>query len=98
FFFEAEDGIRRRNVTGVPDVCSSDLDFHQVGADTGNHYRRASTIRRFISRTASVKPVKTARPMMAWPIFSSTSSAMAAMGWTLRSEERRVGNEWRAAV
>src|SRR5699024_3424166 len=24
-FFQAEDGIRDRNVTGVPDVCSSDL-------------------------------------------------------------------------
>src|SRR5574343_1274827 len=25
FFFQAEDGIRYRDVTGVPDVCSSDL-------------------------------------------------------------------------
>src|SRR5438067_3721395 len=25
FFFQAEDGIRDRNVTGVSDVCSSDL-------------------------------------------------------------------------
>src|SRR5699024_3136311 len=25
FFFQAEDGIRDRNVTGVQDVCSSDL-------------------------------------------------------------------------
>ena len=25
FFFQAEDGIRDRDVTGVPDVCSSDL-------------------------------------------------------------------------
>ena len=25
FFFQAEDGIRDRDVTGVSDVCSSDL-------------------------------------------------------------------------
>src|SRR5258706_3339193 len=28
FFFQAEDGIRDWSVTGVPDVCSSDLEEH----------------------------------------------------------------------
>src|SRR5437868_10605840 len=32
FFFQAEDGIRDRNVTGVSDVCSSDL------SDRGTQY------------------------------------------------------------
>src|SRR5256885_8233263 len=31
FFFQAEDGIRDYKVTGVPDVCSSDLDLRLQG-------------------------------------------------------------------
>src|SRR5690606_20983890 len=58
-------------------------DLDQIGADTGNRHRRASTISRFISRTASASPENTARAMMAWPILSSASSGMAATGCTL---------------
>src|SRR5438093_3920463 len=35
FFFQAEDGIRDWSVTGVPDVCSSDLRFVPSGDVTG---------------------------------------------------------------
>src|SRR2546429_4975790 len=40
FFFQAEDGIRDVAVTGVPDVCSSDLG-HNAGK--GNYYDVASS-------------------------------------------------------
>src|SRR5207237_2311929 len=31
FFFQAEDGIRDSSVTGVQDVCSSDLRVNRIG-------------------------------------------------------------------
>ena len=34
FFFQAEDGIRDTSVTGVPDVCSSDLIFRATVIST----------------------------------------------------------------
>jgi adenosylmethionine-8-amino-7-oxononanoate aminotransferase len=59
-------------------------DVHQVGANAQNHaVRRASTISAFISRTARSKPVNSAWATMAWPMFSSRISAMAATGCTL---------------
>src|SRR5688572_8518314 len=44
----------------------------------------ASTIRRFISRTASRMPTNTARLTMAWPICSSRTPGSAATGLTLK--------------
>jgi len=44
---------------------------------------RAAVISAFISRTASPRPVNSARATIAWPMFSSTISWMAATGCTL---------------
>src|SRR5205814_6577268 len=51
---------------------------------TAVHIYLTSFITRFISRTASRRPVKIARLTIAWPMFSSRMSSMAAMGPTLR--------------
>ena len=57
------------------------LGFEHVDADAVNH--RAARIRSFMSRTAFGSPSNTARAMMAWPMFSSTISRIAAIGSTL---------------
>ena len=51
---------------------------------TANDQRAAASyIRRFISATALARPVKTARAMMAWPMFSSRTPGIAATLFTL---------------
>src|SRR5207247_6495302 len=42
FFFQAEDGIRDPLVTGVPDVCSSDLRVRDHALDVRLHERDQS--------------------------------------------------------
>jgi len=56
--------------------------FEHVDADAEDH-RRAPIISAFMSRTAASSPVKIARPMMQWPMLSSTISAIEATGMTL---------------
>jgi hypothetical protein len=56
--------------------------FEHVDADPEDH-RRAPCISTFMSRTAASRPVKMARPMMQWPMLSSTISGIAATGITL---------------
>src|SRR5690554_667742 len=55
----------------------------QIGADAPDHRRVAPTIRAFISCTAVCRPVKSARAIMAWPIFNSLIPGKAAMASTL---------------
>lgn len=43
----------------------------------------ALIIKVFISLTALDKPIKTAREIILWPIFSSFTTGIAAIGWTL---------------
>ncbi len=57
------------------------LGLEHVDADAVNH--RAARIRSFISRTALGSPSNTARAIMAWPMFNSTISRIAAIGSTL---------------
>ncbi len=62
------------------------LDLHEVRADAEDHAGtppRAPVMRRFISATAGPKPAMTARATIAWPMFSSTTSGIAATGCTL---------------
>ena len=59
------------------------LNEDQIGADPNNH-RAASRIRRFISRTASRMPTKTARETIECPMWSSRTPSSAATGWTLK--------------
>jgi hypothetical protein len=62
-------------------------DGDDVGADTDDHRSDracASRSRRFISRTASRRPTKTARLMIAWPMCSSRMPQSCATGCTLK--------------
>ena len=56
--------------------------LEHVDADAEDH-RRAPTISFFMSRTALSSPAKMARPMMQWPMLSSTISEIEATGTTL---------------
>src|SRR3954453_3437983 len=58
-------------------------DLHDIRPHSENHLA-ASTMRRFISRTASRIPTNSARLTMAWPICSSRSPASPATGATLK--------------
>ena len=48
-----------------------------------NVHTRAASISAFMSRTAAGRPVKMARATIAWPMFNSTISRIAATGCTL---------------
>src|SRR5699024_11300716 len=71
FFFQAEDGIRDRNVTGVQTcalpIYSNQLNYRTVFTNIYNHFFD------FINR----------------------NKLLTIKNW-LRSEERRVGKEWRS--
>src|SRR5207248_8530126 len=90
FFFQAEDGIRDRTVTGVQ-TCALPISGENgrsgsVGiavrqaADRGRHPRRQSVFH-----------------YSAGPPAAALSCSRAAMTTAARSEERRVGKEWRSA-
>src|SRR5437763_16372460 len=67
FFFQAEDGIRDTSVTGVSDVCSSDL----------------------------AEPHGLQRGGVRGPRLGTGGAGAAGRRDRPRSEERRVGKEWR---
>src|SRR5699024_11348718 len=84
FFFQAEDGIRDRNVTWSSDVCSSDLDrggqfAAQLVFDLG-HARIIApcrTERRRLGRSCTYEAV----PMrMGWPLVAAAGIAGYAVG------------------
>src|SRR5262249_44289812 len=58
------------------------VDLEDVGADPVDH-ARAATISAFIFATAPAKPSNNACATIAWPMLSSTISAIAATGATL---------------
>src|SRR5437868_14510136 len=74
FFFQAEDGIRDRNVTGVQ-TCALPI---------SRWYRPASSV--------GGRDNGGCRPVPAW---RPTCRDRAGTGTRRRSEERRVGKEWR---
>src|SRR3712207_7457944 len=95
FFFQAEDGIRDIGVTGVQNVCSSDLFscFAMAGtasalATNPSRWSASARVRRGRSEPISFK--------------SSTAAAFASAlapgraAWCTRSEERRGGKECRS--
>src|SRR5687767_15503563 len=89
FFFQAEDGIRDKLVTGVQ-TCALPISRRR-----GRRKERGSGWRR--SMASSSKAAGT------WPSIASPAAARAlrfifrviARSWRARSEERRVGKEWR---
>ena len=75
---EMLDKARAKTLEGLVDA----LRFENIDTNSKNQ-SRAATIRAFISRTATLRPSKTAREMMEWPMLSSTISPIAATGCTL---------------
>src|SRR5207248_3789847 len=89
FFFQAEDGIRDRTVTGVQTcalpICPS--------ASAPKKYKppvTPSSVGSRLTGTSAVAYSRTMRPVCR-PSTSETDSIARP-----RSEERRVGKEWRA--
>src|SRR5437773_8301483 len=93
FFFQAEDGIRARDVTGVQTCALPILD---AGGNGGAHSRGACSIscRKFLP------PLRASRRRLGSAgrfgfVFSRPNHGFANR-LPIRSEERRVGKEWRA--
>src|SRR5688500_19168931 len=96
FFFQAEDGIRDYKVTGS-DVCSSDLDrFEQL--------RRGAVAALQGFGNGGVIFVRAADRLLedrrvggdAFDAVLVDQPLQVALGDKARSEERRVGKEWRS--
>src|SRR5262249_59140481 len=94
FFFQAEDGIRDWSVTGVQ-TCALPICWRQEPAGSSQSSRRASSgvhLRRF--------PPECCRHWASSSAFLSRSLRRRSGPTTKgpmrpRSEERRVGKEWR---
>src|SRR5699024_12061596 len=83
FFFQAEDGIRDRNVTGVQTCALPIYSRCETGALTGGlpqHESSRDLVRRHVARRVQIA-------------VGSDPPAVLTVG---RSEERRVGKECRA--
>src|SRR3712207_8177611 len=91
FFFQAEDGIRDIGVTGVSDVCSSDLTIF-LGTTVGATARADNFL-----RPETLKII--ALGLLAF-IFSTIGGLLFGKLMCFlsggRSEERRVGKECRS--
>src|SRR3712207_7179550 len=88
FFFQAEDGIRDIGVTGVQDVCSSDL----VHAYDQIHESVHRSLDGLTPEDLHRRPGPAANPIgwLAWHLLRVQDDHVA------RSEERRVGKECRS--
>src|SRR5437879_13660101 len=89
FFFQAEDGIRDTSVTGVQTVCSSDL----VPAELAAKYFEVGPSARNLATVGRVRPEHRKRFESA--ILGQDLVRVHAVA-EARSEERRVGKEWRS--
>src|SRR5207248_4443624 len=86
FFFQAEDGIRDRTVTGVQ-TCALPISGHcEIRQVSARDDRRG----RHVAQQRSGAPAMSATSVRAFPADTDTVRASS------RSEERRVGKEWRA--
>src|SRR5699024_11459731 len=84
FFFQAEDGIRDRNVTGVQ-TCALPILIICVPPGKVEDYAHAVGSVAKLAANAGVARL----------IFSSATSIYGGVGNKTRSEERRVGKECR---
>src|SRR5688500_19262146 len=85
FFFQAEDGIRDYKVTGVQ-TCALPIWRRQEGA--------CARVAGQVDRTHRIRPV----PRIAGEpgeVRRREIGTWLAAGFSVRSEERRVGKEWR---
>src|SRR5207248_8470208 len=96
FFFQAEDGIRDRTVTGVQ-TCALPISDYRVRAPIDLHI----ATNEIVATTHSFpEPVTRHNHLQirVWPAFLSVVKPAHERPNThkRRSEERRVGKEWRA--
>src|SRR5438067_6807458 len=98
FFFQAEDGIRDRNVTGVSDVCSSDL-IRKVMAGIYTTLPLGVRTMRKIEAIVREEMDASGGQEIRMPIVLPAEPWKVTGRWQAygdRSEERRVGKECRA--
>src|SRR5207248_4732268 len=92
FFFQAEDGIRDRTVTGVQ-TCALPISPRRFG-----HARRIPERRgageRIPSRWSRIRPRWSRWP----PRWRARTHRWSSLRDRWRSEERRVGKEWRSGL
>src|SRR5258706_1307445 len=81
-FGRTEDSLRQ-SITESGQRLLHSPHFDDIGPHAVDH-RAASTIRRFISRTASRMPTNSDRLTMAWPMCGSRTPGRRATGWTLK--------------
>src|SRR5207253_7214124 len=96
-FFQAEDGIRDGHVTGVQ-TCALPICAGRRAGRRPKDARPGSLARRGAARPGSYAqrrvPTTTAAPGAASTALSTRFTSACSSIW--RSEERRVGKEWRA--
>src|SRR5207249_8547687 len=87
FFFQAEDGIRDRNVTGVQ-TCALPISIRAPGSPTTNNTQSPTGIQVGLgARPAAVQRIN---------VQGDYTQTGNSLDLAVRSEERRVGKEWRA--
>src|SRR5207249_5691550 len=93
FFFQAEDGIRARNVTGVQTCALPILDRTRISFRSGNRgaEKRFSVFVQLARRKKS-----RGHSSLSQQRFEIAPRFHRLVGEALRSEERRVGKEWRS--
>src|SRR5207248_8918984 len=93
FFFQAEDGIRDRTVTGVQ-TCALPISLQAAWASS----QRVTWIG--LSSRAGTRPYAAQKPWRKCRYQRYVDRSLCRSEWprNKRSEERRVGKEWRCGV
>src|SRR5437762_9123871 len=89
FFFQAEDGIRDTSVTGVQ-TCALPISFDQI-----RRYADAFDGALAFSNCCGQSSVTVGRERWSADRFFVSGDFFSTLG-LMRSEERRVGKEWRS--
>src|SRR5690606_41036489 len=95
FFFQAEDGIRDFHVTGVQ-TCALPISrfLERIGHPAADHARRCGPVLSGWPGAAPIPSVQT--PSSSLPCEYETGRNRKTTRDPSRSEERRVGKEWRS--
>src|SRR5699024_11956800 len=93
FFFQAEDGIRDRNVTGVQTCALPILSSSEAANASGLVSERS----RILSSASEAFEISSRRKISLFRYNELMMSFIIRLtsAWNVRSEERRVGEEWR---